>query len=217
MNISPIQYITKKIDEQPTYFITEDDLYSRFSNIYILNIIIIIMVLSSLNPVYKELIAMEMYRNDMGVIYKDKHKNKWKKAIMSIFAVAILLGIMGVPIYNGILVLEDNAIPYDMGNIVEVSTATSLHMGDIIYYELTHFGARPSVAALDSDIGGALGAAGLSVLAYYAPFIADAIASSGYITIGSVTDIILTIIAGVSLGPISLIAIGALAGAIVGY
>jgi hypothetical protein len=42
-------------------------------------------------------------------------------------------------------------------------------------------------------------------------------AASGGIFIGSITDIILTTIAGFSLGPISLAAIGALAGAIVGF
>jgi len=171
-----------------------------------------------LNPTYKELIAIEKYRNgDTGRIYSDRHTNNWIKAIISIFAIAMLLGMMGVPIYNGLVALEDNAIPYQFGNSLEVSTATVGHMGDIVWYEMTHFGARPSAAALISDIDGALAGFGLSVLAYFVPLIADAIAASGAISIGSIADIILTTIAGFSLGPISLAAIGALASVIVGY
>ena len=108
-------------------------------------------------------------------------------------------------------------MPYQLGNSLEATTATSGHMGDIVYYEMTHFGAKPSVAALISDIDGALAAFDLTALAFVVPLIADAIAASGAITIGSISDIILTTIAGISLGPISLAAIGALAGAIVGY
>ncbi len=171
-----------------------------------------------LNPTYKELIAMEKYRNNStGINYSDKHRNNWLKAIISIFAIAMLLGMMGVPIYNGVLALEENAMPYQFGNSLEATTATSGHMGDIVWYEMTHSGAKPSVAALTSDIDGALAAFDLSVLAVVVPLIADAIAASGAITIGSISDIILTTIAGISLGPISLAAIGALAGAIVGY
>ena len=171
-----------------------------------------------LNPTYKELIAMEKYRNNnTGINYSDKHRNNWLKAIISIFAIAMLLSIMGVPIYDGVLALEENAMPYQLGNSLEATTATSGHMGDIVYYEMTHFGAKPSVAALISDIDGALAAFDLTALAFVVPLIADAIADSGAITIGSISDIILTTIAGISLGPISLAAIGALAGAIVGY
>jgi uncharacterized Rossmann fold enzyme len=76
-------------------------------------------------------------------------------------------------------------------------------------HELLYFGAGPTVAELISTIDGAL--------AYFVPLIADAIAASGAVSIGSIADIILTTIAGVSLGPISLTAIGALASVIVGY
>jgi len=84
-------------------------------------------------------------------------------------------------------------------------------------HELLYFGARPTVAELISTIDGALADFDLSALAYFVPLIADAIAASGAVSIGSIADIILTTIAGVSLGPISLTAIGALASVIVGY
>jgi hypothetical protein len=171
-----------------------------------------------LNPTYKELIAMEKYRNgDTGRIYSNRNRNNWIKAIISVFAIAMLLGMMGVPIYNAVVALEDNAIPYQLGNSIEASTATGAHMGDILYYELTHFGVRPSAAALVSNIDGGLAGLDLTVLAYFVPLIADAIAASGSISIGSIADIILTTIAGISLGPISLAAIGTLASIIVGY
>ena len=171
-----------------------------------------------MNPKYRELIAIEKYRNsDTGRVYGDKHRNNWIKAIISIFAIAMLLGTMGVPIYNGVVDLEDNAIPYQLGNSLEASTATGGHMGDIVYYELTHFGAKPSKAALISDIDGSLSAFDLGVLTYVVPLIADAILASGAIDVGSITDIILVTIAGVSLGSISTAAISALVGAIVAY
>ena len=118
---------------------------------------------------------------------------------------------------NDVVALEDNAIRYQMGTSVEASTATDGHMGDIVYYELTHFGAKPSKAPLISDIDGSLSAFDLGVLTYIVPLIADAILASGAVDVGSITDIILVTIAGVSLGLISTAAISALAGAIVAY
>ena len=133
---------------------------------------------------------MEKYRNNStGINYSDKHRNNWLKAIISIFAIAMLLSIMGVPIYNGVLALEENAMPYQLGNSLDATTATSGHMGDIVWYEMTHFGAKPSVAALTSDIDGTLAGFDLSALAVVVPLIADAIAASGAITIGSISDI----------------------------
>ena len=118
-----------------------------------------------LNLTYKELIAMEKYRNgDTGRIYTDRHRNNWVKAIISIFAIAMLLGTMGVPIYNGVVALEDNAIPYQLGSSLEASTATGAHMGDIIAYEIYHWGAIPTAEAIGQMIAGALIDLGLTYL-----------------------------------------------------
>jgi hypothetical protein len=110
-----------------------------------------------LNPTYKELIAIEKYRNgDTGRIYSNKHTNNWLKAIISIFAIAMLLGMMGVPIYNGIYAMESNALPYDMeittntGNMVTSSGS----VGDIIAYEIFHWGQLPTARALAEELTG---------------------------------------------------------------
>jgi hypothetical protein len=125
----------------------------------------IIMESNILNPTYKELIAIEKYRNNnTGRIYSSKHTNNWLKAIISIFAVSMLLGMMGVPIYNGVVALEDNAIPYQLGNSLETSTATGGHMGDIIAYELWHWGKIPTAQAIGQMIAGALIDLGLTYL-----------------------------------------------------
>jgi len=118
-----------------------------------------------LNPTYKELIAIEKYRNgDTGRIYSDRHTNNWIKAIISIFAIAMLLGMMGVPIYNGLVALEDNAIPYQFGNSLEVSTTTVGHMGNLIVFEIYHWGHLPSIGQLESLIEHALVTAGVGWL-----------------------------------------------------
>ncbi len=124
-----------------------------------------------LNLTYKELIAMEKYRNgDTGRIYTDRHRNNWVKAIISIFAIAMLLGMMGVPIYNGVVALEDNAIPYQLGSSLEASTATGGHMGDLIAFEIYHWGHLPSISQLEGLIEHALLSLGLSwLIAILAP------------------------------------------------
>jgi len=140
---------------------------SQVRKINIHLIIFIIIESNILNPTYKELIAIEKYRNgDTGRIYSDRHTNNWIKAIISIFAIAMLLGMMGVPIYNGIYAMESNALPYDM----EITTNTG-HMvtssgsvGDIIAYEIFHWGHLPSISQLESLIENALVAAGVGWL-----------------------------------------------------
>jgi len=78
----------------------------------------------------------------------------------------MLLGMMGVPIYNGIYAMESNALPYDM----EITTNTG-HMvtssgsvGDIIAYEIFHWGKIPTAQAIGEMIAGALIDLGLTYL-----------------------------------------------------
>ncbi len=158
-----------------------------------------------MNPTYKELIAMEKYRKgDTGRIYSDKHRNNWIKAIISIFAIAMLLGMMGVPVYNGVVALEDNAIPYQLGNSVEASTATGGHMGDLVYYELLHWGALPSSNSLANIIRGEFESAGLAWLGEYAgmfaTYILAVILSGRGITTGTILDALTSALSVIGIG-----------------
>ncbi len=145
-----------------------------------------------MNPTYKELIAIEEYRNNNTErIYNNKHRNNWIKAIISIFAIAMLLSIMGVPIYNGIVALEENAMPYQLGNSLEAPTATGGYMGDIIAYELWHWGAMPSPTTVSGFIVDGLKSAGLGYLTMYVGFLVTEVLvyiASGGLTTLTVTD-----------------------------
>ncbi len=84
---------------------------------------------------------------------------------MSIATITILHGAPGVPIYNGVIAMESNTIPYEFGNManMDVKTTSTSGMGDIIYYELTH-GHFPSHTALNNLIGAVLGTYGLTAV-----------------------------------------------------
>ena len=99
--------------------------------------------------------AIEKCRNsDTGMFYSDKHRNNRIKAIISIFAIATLLGTMGVPLYNGIIAMESNALPYDM----EITTTTSniatssVNAGDIMAYEIWNRGQLPNAKDLAIEL-----------------------------------------------------------------
>ena len=129
------------------------------------------MGINIINPDYRKLLAIEKSRiNSMG-LHENKKHNNYTKAIISIFAVAVLLSTMGVPIYNGIYAMESNALPYDMGIVAATgnSAIASGHMGNIIYYEVYHWGQFPTIAGLEHIIIGALtsiGAAWLVAILY---------------------------------------------------
>ncbi|MEM0139124.1 MAG: hypothetical protein QXZ44_00710 [Ferroplasma sp.] len=80
-----------------------------------------------------------------------KKHNSHIKAIISIFAVAILLSTMGVPIYNGIYALENSAMLYEMGTAFSTGNiaTSSGHKGDLIYFKIFHFGQFPSSSDLE--------------------------------------------------------------------
>lgn len=166
------------------------------SKVYIL-IIIIIMESNILNPTYKELIAIEMYRNnDTGINYHNKHRNNWKKGLISIFAIIILLATMGIPVYSGVLAMENNAIPYEFGNSVSMQSyiqpIEGSSFGDLVYYELMHAGALPTAPTLANTIRNALESYGLGIMAEYsymfATYILAAILSGGSLTTGTIID-----------------------------
>ncbi len=129
----------------------------------------------NINPMYKNLI------NSRGVktSFKDKkHKNNWIKALISIFVLALLMMSVGVPVYDGLLAIENNAVPYEFGNIgnlnMKSNTIPSVNMGNMLYYQLIH-GHPPSPQALRALINGVLFKYDLGALSGLAIAIVDAI------------------------------------------
>ena len=158
------------------------------------------MGINIINPDYRNLLAIEKSRiNSMG-LHENKKHNNYTKAIISIFAVAILLSTMGVPIYNGIYAMESNALPYDMGIVAATgNSATAVgHAGDIVEYELTHWGAKPSIASLASKIAGFFASVGLGYLVTSSGIMdaAGAILASGVLADSAIATILLTIVSG---------------------
>ncbi len=112
------------------------------------------------------MLAIEKSRiNSMGLHEHKKHNN-YIKAIISIFAVAVLLSTMGVPIYNGIYAMENNALPYDMGIVATSSNSATAsgHAGNLILFELYNWGEIPTAADVGNMIVGALINLGLTYL-----------------------------------------------------
>ncbi len=155
------------------------------------------MEIYNVNPSIKNILVE--YHNEKP---KLKKENNWKKAII------VVAG-------------STSIMPIDLGNIQTQTTAKQsqgvLLTANIVDWELTHFGAKPSVAKLEAAISGFLTGFDLSIILFLVPLIADAILASGAISIGSITDTIIVIIAGVSLGPISTAAITGLAASIVAF
>jgi len=150
-----------------------------------------------LNPTYRELMAIEKYRNsDTGRFYSDKRRNNWIKAIISIFAIATLLGTMGVPLYNGIIAMESNALPYDM----EITTTTSniatssVHAGDIIAYEIWNWGQLPNAKDLAIELTAVLIEVGIGT--YLSVTVVQEISwdiATTFLADGSISDIALDV------------------------
>ena len=67
-------------------------------------------------------------------------------------AIAVLLTSIGVPVYGGIMAMENNAMPYEFGNTIAKTTVQTPVSGDIIYFEIYHFGQMPNVHELGNMI-----------------------------------------------------------------
>ncbi len=88
-------------------------------------------------------------------------------------------------------------------------------MGDIVYYELTHFGAKPSIASLAKTLAKTLTEYGLGEL-FDADAIADAagaILASGILSDSAIATILLTLAS----APVTWEILITVAGIIVGY
>jgi len=172
-----------------------------------------------LNPKYLELKAIEMYRNnDTGMNYHIKHINNWKKSLISIFIIAVLLTAIGIPVYGGIIAMENNAIPYEFGNLGKTiqSSSTNVvtggHMADLIDYMLTHFGAAPTQKDMVDFLIGLFTSYGLYVGSQTLALIGYSILASSW------SDIAIIGILRVDLtNPLGQILLAALATAIVAY
>ncbi len=172
---------------------------------------------NTINPDYRNLLAIEKSRtNSMGLHENRKHNN-YIKAIISVFAVAVLLSTMGVPIYNGIYAMESNALPYDMGAAISTGNgATSGHAEDLIYYEIYNWGQFPSSQALEHMVIHILIGYGLEFVAailsgawaaFYAAF-AFTIAGEGLTLAGVMNALIDGVVAtGASLDPVTILVI----------
>ncbi len=116
----------------------------------------------NINPIYKNLI------NSRGVktsFKEKKHKNNWIKALISIFVLALLMMSVGVPVYDGLLAIENNAVPYEFGNMgnLNVKTTSTLgtsEMGNIIWYEI-EYGHVPTANELHTLLIGILAGYGI--------------------------------------------------------
>ncbi len=145
--------------------------------------------------------------------------NRQTHGIVTIAAVVLLLGAMGVPMYAAMEIGAYNAIPMDFGNI-NVQTQ-SIHvtgagtMGDIVDYMLWHWGAYQPYAFLVAAISGAFTGAGVPIAGAIVSAAADAFLASGAVSVGSITDILLITVAAVD--PVTLAIIGVVAAIIVGF
>ncbi len=49
--------------------------------------------------------------------FQNKNKNNWTKALISIFVLALLMMSVGVPVYDGVLAMDNNAVPSKFRNL----------------------------------------------------------------------------------------------------
>ncbi|MHB8361238.1 MAG: hypothetical protein ACYDAO_05355 [Thermoplasmataceae archaeon] len=146
-------------------------------------------------------------------------RNGQANGIVSLLAVVLLMGAMGVPMYAAMELGAYNAIPLDFGNfnnlVGSAQVASTGAMGDIVGYMLWHWGASPSQTNLGSAIAGAFAGLGVPIAGALISAAVDDILSESAITLGSITDILLVTVAAVD--PATLAIIGAVAAVIVAY
>lgn len=112
---------------------------------------------------------------------------------------------MGVPLYNAVLTAESNAMPCEMQGLALTSTSNDAingRMGNIMAFEMWHWGAKPSVR----DIGQILTGAGLVIATYIIYDIAQQISTflndGGALTAYAIASIIWMSVAGYLTWPV---------------
>ena len=106
----------------------------------------------------------------MAPIRPKRSDNKWKKSVLSIGIVTLILTMVGVPVYGFVISTESGAIPMNhsnvgiSGNILGLNNATT---GDIIWYTISHWGVHPSVSSVVHYIIEGFLDVGLEASAYF--------------------------------------------------
>ena len=119
------------------------------------------------NPLWIEALAGE---EQIAPLHNRRSDNNWKKGLLSIAIFGLLLGVLGVPVYGLVASAESSAIPFNFvnGNIQMKAFSSNVGTtGDLIDYELTHWGAKPSVALLGDIISDAFSDVGLEAAFYF--------------------------------------------------
>ncbi len=145
-----------------------------------------------INPIYKSLME-EQFRQVPTV--KLKNGNIWKKSVLALGIVGLMLTVAGIPLYDGVFLAEGSVIPVNLGALVQTPLATSESsqsgtFGDIVWYELTHWGANPTVSTLASIIAGGFVREGLGYITADWPAIAGAILDVGVLGDGTIAAIL---------------------------
>jgi hypothetical protein len=125
---------------------------------------------------------------------------------------------MGIPVYSGVLAMENNAIPYEFGNVGTIAQTspskltTDGQMGGLVHYALTHWGARPSLSVLTDFLIATFSSFGL----YFGSGVLNLIGLD--ILSSSMSDSAILFILGVDLtNPLGQALLAALASVIVAY
>ena len=100
------------------------------------------------NPLWKETLAMEAL---VAPVHAKGSSNNWKKGVLSVATILLLLAMCGVPISTLVVLADNGAVPLNLFK-AEMSTSTQpLNggvSGDFIYYALTHWGGKPTLSDL---------------------------------------------------------------------
>ena len=119
------------------------------------------------NPLWIEALAGE---KEIAPLHNKRSDNNWKKGLLSIAIIGLLLGVLGVPVYGLVTSAGSSVIPFNFANENTQIKAFSSNVGttgDLIDYELTHWGAKPSVALLGDIISDAFSDVGLEAAFYF--------------------------------------------------
>ena len=119
---------------------------------------------ASVNPAYISLIE---HQEEVNPIENKRNGNKWGKIFLGLSVIGMILMATGLPLHAMAIVLEEDAIPFDLGNMEaygEKIMSIPVNIGNFIAYEIWHWGQWPSVSALEEWLTAALVGVGLSFL-----------------------------------------------------
>jgi hypothetical protein len=100
------------------------------------------------NPLWRQILIEEAIT---APVHPKNIGNNWTKSVLSIGVVALILTMVGVPVYGFIISAESGAIPLNQSTVgvsVNVPGVNNAPYGDIIWYIISHWGAHPSVPSV---------------------------------------------------------------------